>query len=367
MVVEAKLMWRRIIILFGLIGVLASCQGSPALPESAETTNPAAVVPSASGADAAVSAPWVGPEAASGADAAVSAPWAGPKAAPGSGPAAAPPIGAAAAAKNGPGPIKAVYFAPKDGAEIDAADLRRHPEVKVVHHFDDLKEASGQGIAIWIDKDVADQVDRDWLDASPQISVPIVVVGYHDTLYAFRETLGAFYIEGPRVDWSKQRVAPGFSVWMWKEYTPRTKSAWHRGYDQTAAVRDILAVTDALLAGNVPPLEEDALPSGADSFGPDQAMALVLQDHAEYPRAGETRDIEIMTGGPPPGSKVKGTLTSKVEPSSEPDTYIVTLTKRWDLIFNGKELVGHWKYKVAPDAVQLIESEDNTDLVGMVK
>jgi hypothetical protein len=74
-----------------------------------------------------------------------------------------------------------------------------------------------------------------------------------------------------------------------------------------------------------------------------------------------------MTGGDAPGSKVTGTLTTTVNASSEPETYIVTLTKRWNLTFNDKKLAGYWKYKVTPQAVQLIESDDNTDLVQLVK
>jgi hypothetical protein len=255
---------------------------------------------------------------------------------------------------------KAVYFVSEDDGEIDSVDLQQHPEIKVVHKFSELKEESGKGIAIWIDKSVADQVDRNWLRDLPQRSNPIVLVGYHDSLYAFRETLDAFDIHGPKIDWSSVRVTPGFSVWKWKEFTPSTKSAWRHGYDQPSTVENILAVTDPLLEGKEPPV-------GQDLFNKTQAVDAVLKDHPEYPQAGETKDIETMTGGPAPGSKVTGTLATTVDTTSEPEAYTVTLTKRWNLTFNDKKLIGYWKYKVTPQGVQLIESEDNTDLVQLVK
>jgi hypothetical protein len=255
---------------------------------------------------------------------------------------------------------KAVYFVSAGGGEIDSVDLQQHPEVKVVHKFSELKEESSEGNAIWIDKNIADQVDHEWLRELPQRSNPIVLVGYHNSLYAFRETLDAFDISGPQVDWSSVRVTPGFSVWKWKEFTPSTKSAWMGGYDQSSTVDHILAITDPLLEGKIPPVE-------VPSFDKQQAVDAVLTDHPDYPRIGETKDIETMTGGDAPGSKVTGTLTTTVNASSEPETYIVTLTKRWNLTFNDKKLVGYWKYKVTPQAVQLIESDDNTDLVQLVK
>jgi hypothetical protein len=150
---------------------------------------------------------------------------------------------------------KAVYFVSAGGGEIDSVDLQQHPEVKVVHKFSELKEESSEGNAIWIDKNIADQVDHEWLRELPQRSNPIVLVGYHNSLYAFRETLDAFDISGPQVDWSSVRVTPGFSVWKWKEFTPSTKSAWMGGYDQSSTVDHILAITDPLLEGKILPVE----------------------------------------------------------------------------------------------------------------
>jgi hypothetical protein len=73
--------------------------------------------------------------------------------------------------------------------------------------------------------------------------------------YAFRETLNAFDIQGPRVDWSSVRVAPGFSV---RVYT-FVEIGWKLGYDQPSTVENILAITDPLLDGMNPPGRDDLI------------------------------------------------------------------------------------------------------------
>lgn len=139
------------------------------------------------------------------------------------------------------------------------------------------------------------------------------------------------------------------------------------------------ALTAVLLAGcqivdkeknadPVPLLQTAGRPHSAETaFTPDQAVAAVLADHPEFPQAGESNPIETMTGGPYPGTKVEGTLFTSVEASSEPERYIVTLAKQWNFSVNDKELKGLWKFEVTPDAVRLLESNDNTDLIHVVK
>jgi len=232
--------------------------------------------------------------------------------------------------------------------------------VKVVHRFDDLKTSASEGIAIWIDKNAAEQVDLDWLRKPPQQEDPIALIGYGNALYAFREKLNAFGIEGPRADWNHEALAPGFSVWMWRDDSGKSRSAWNLGYREPATVDNVRAVTDALLDGKEPPAPPEA-------FDADQAVAAVLREHPEYPAAGEKRSIETMTGGPAPGLRVGGTLATAVEAADEPDTYIVTLTKRWELQVNDHWLVGYWRYKATPSGIELLASEDNTDEIALVK
>ncbi|MFM1652502.1 hypothetical protein ACI7RC_10425 [Brevibacillus sp. B_LB10_24] len=112
-------------------------------------------------------------------------------------------------------------------------------------------------------------------------------------------------------------------------------------------------------------LQETKAPESA--FDETEAAEAVLRDHPDFPQPGEVKEIETTTGGEYPGTKVKGTLSTKVEPSQEPDTYIVTLTKQWNFTINDKELIGTWQYEVTPHSVQLIDHEDNTDLIEIVK
>jgi|GEM_PF-5029895 len=104
-----------------------------------------------------------------------------------------------------------------------------------------------------------------------------------------------------------------------------------------------------------------------EPFDQHQAVAAVLKEHPGFPQANETEEIETVTGGPAPGSTVTGTLHTSVEATSETDTYTVTLSKRWNLIFNGEQVEGHWTYAVTPDGIELVDSADNTELVTMIK
>lgn len=140
----------------------------------------------------------------------------------------------------------AVYFVATEGGEIDPADLQQHPELAVVHTFAELKAVAAEKAAIWIDKNVTDQVERAWLSEQSQLAKTIVAIGYHDSLYAFREVLDAFGIKGPYVDWSQKLVSPGFSVWKLKSYTATQRSAWLRGYEEPSTVERIVTETAPL-------------------------------------------------------------------------------------------------------------------------
>lgn len=145
-------------------------------------------------------------------------------------------------------PLKAIYLVRGQG-QLAAEDLKRHPEVAVVHTFADLKHLARAKTALWIDKDVVDLVDGEWLDQAPQRRYPLVVVGYSHALYAFREALPGHRVIGPYVDWSKETVEPGFSIWMIREETDTSRSAYMGGYEGTPTVQDILGKTNLLLEG----------------------------------------------------------------------------------------------------------------------
>jgi hypothetical protein len=146
---------------------------------------------------------------------------------------------------------KALYLM-LDSGQIAQADLQQHPEVVVVHSFADVQQRlSSMDISIWIDKDALGLIPAQWLMQAPQKFCPLVVVGYHDALFAFREGLAGFGIgepiNGSDVDWSTRRIEPGFSVWILQPRidAPHTRyTAVMRGYDQQPTIQAIFDITD---------------------------------------------------------------------------------------------------------------------------
>ncbi len=142
--------------------------------------------------------------------------------------------------------IQAIYLAPQNGGEISEADLKNHPEVFKVTDFETLNSYTEKYIIpIWIDKDAIDLLPQNWINQYPERFYPIVVVGYNNALYAMREKLNML-IHGPRVDWSKQNLEPGFSVWMNKSQDNGDTSATLKGYNEPVTINNILEVSNEL-------------------------------------------------------------------------------------------------------------------------
>jgi len=142
--------------------------------------------------------------------------------------------------------IKAVYLMPVTGGQITKEDLAAYPEILPVTDFETLTSHTNKHIAIWIDKDAVDLLPEGWLNQEPQKYYPIVLVGYNNALYSMREKLH-FPIHGPKVDWSKQKLEPGFSVWMIEKDTPNETSAFMKGYAEPVTAERILEVSNELL------------------------------------------------------------------------------------------------------------------------
>jgi len=146
-----------------------------------------------------------------------------------------------------PSLYKAVYLTHNLEA-LTVDDISAHPEVIISPTFDDFKSHAVSRIALWVDKNAVNMIDKNWLNLPPQKYYPLVIVGYNDPLYCFRDTLSIGQIEGPYVDWSKEEIEPGFCVWMiLKEISNEGISSIFRGYHQTPTVQDILDVTNPLL------------------------------------------------------------------------------------------------------------------------
>jgi len=144
-------------------------------------------------------------------------------------------------------PIEAVYLKPKDSGQISEEALRQHPEILEVNSFEVLQASVANKVAIWIDKDAVDLVEEGWLSQAPQKNYPLIMVGYNNGLYSFRDKLSVGTIHGPKVDWSVQKLEPGFSIWMIKEVTENSLSATMKGFSREPNLEALLIVTNQLL------------------------------------------------------------------------------------------------------------------------
>jgi len=143
--------------------------------------------------------------------------------------------------------IKAIYLVHGRG-HLSDNDLADHPEVLVVHTFLELQEiAATNAVDLWIDKDAVELVDSDWLHQEPQKYYPIVFVGFNDPLYAFREQLTGFGIEGPEINWDTKSLETGFCIWILQAEGEFSSSAFINGYPEEATVQSILNITNVHL------------------------------------------------------------------------------------------------------------------------
>jgi hypothetical protein len=148
---------------------------------------------------------------------------------------------------------KAVYLVQGNGA-LSVDELEARPDIVVVDTFAEFQRHAKDKVALWIDKNAVSLVSRQWIEEEPQRYYPLVLVGYNDTLYSFREVLplGMFY--GPIVDWSKKKLEPGFSVIQIEKDSDqgnRPKVVFLKGYNQRPRVEDVIDITNALLEGKL--------------------------------------------------------------------------------------------------------------------
>lgn len=105
---------------------------------------------------------------------------------------------------------------------------------------------------------------------------------------------------------------------------------------------------------------------GRTPFEKSDAINKVLLNHLEFPgKDGEVKRIEVPIGGKQ-GAKAHVDLKTTVEESGK-DTFVVTLTKDWNLSINGQKVISRWKYKVTSGELTLIGCEDNDKRVAIIK
>ena len=143
---------------------------------------------------------------------------------------------------------KVIYLAPKDGGQLTTDDINKYPEVIRVSDFNKFKKLVSKNTAIWIDKDAVDLLDLNWVQKEAESKIPIVLIGYNNALYSFREKLSGFGIVGPNVDWSQENLESGFSIWMLKSETNSSTFSFMEGYDLSPSVKQILSITNNLIS-----------------------------------------------------------------------------------------------------------------------
>lgn len=118
--------------------------------------------------------------------------------------------------------ITAVYLTLKSGGQLSQSDLSAYPQVVTVYTFKQLKndvDSSNHPLEIWIDKNALTKIpnsDLDWLINKARDHYLFGLIGYNNSLYAFRDKLGLYGMQGPSVDWSKMKLQPGFSLAMYQ-------------------------------------------------------------------------------------------------------------------------------------------------------
>ncbi len=160
-----------------------------------------------------------------------------------------------------PKSFRAVYLVQRQG-ELSPADLQAHPEVLVTNTFEGFTQHADKRVALWIDKNAVNLIRGQpqergrtpWLDQAPQANYPLVLVGYNDWLYSFRENLTLCCFLGPIIDWRTKKLEPGFSVIQRKATsTGLSDILFLKGYNQMPKVQAILHNTNALLDGKIKP------------------------------------------------------------------------------------------------------------------
>jgi len=142
---------------------------------------------------------------------------------------------------------KAVYFR-RDGDPVLAdSELKKFPEIKVVKRFSELEKNLRNPLGIWIDKNVLDDIPRDWLKQSPQKDYPVIVLGYNKPIDVFGTLLPVDFPWPYNPQLSRENLPPGFSAWK----QTGADMGIIKGYDQIE-VPKLLEVTESLLNNKVP-------------------------------------------------------------------------------------------------------------------
>jgi hypothetical protein len=232
--------------------------------------------------------------------------------------------------------FKAVYLMPVTGGQIIKEDLEAHLEILPVTDFATLASHTNKHIAIWIDKDVISLLPEGWLTQEPQKYYPIIVVGYNNALYSMREKLNLPII-GPWVDWSKQTLGPGFSVWMIESHSANSLPAFMKGYAEEMTASRILEVSNELLKKSLSIIEYKntqygfsfSLPVSWEGYS-------IAEDKWEGTSSGPNGDMVVKKG---PIILIRHPKWTSANPKQDIPIMIFTIAQ-WDSLEQGKFHIG---------------------------
>ena len=148
-------------------------------------------------------------------------------------------------------PIRAAYLVHSPG-QLPRAELAQHPEILVTSSFAAFQRAARQRIGLWVDINALDLVDSSWFDQMPQAAYPIIVIGYGDSLHAFKNGLGICCFLGPAGTYPGYDD-PGYSVIMRASGEMGATTIFAQDFKQPPHVEDILRINNELLDGNIAP------------------------------------------------------------------------------------------------------------------
>ena len=112
--------------------------------------------------------------------------------------------------------------------------------------------------------------------------------------------------------------------------------------------------------------------SAGEGFTEKEAIAKVLAssqlDHeaSNYPIKPGNRIVRAHVSFGPNQSKIDVTYSTKSAKAGKA-TYIVTLTKNYNIVLNGNDIVSYQVFKATPENIEMITSEDNSRILETAK
>jgi hypothetical protein len=104
-------------------------------------------------------------------------------------------------------------------------------------------------------------------------------------------------------------------------------------------------------------------------FTEDQAIQIALKtdkgNSVNFPTTPGTKKVEATIGGKS-GTTKNLELRTKVEKKGN-DTFVVTFVKDWNIKVGNKEAISYWEFQVNSKGAILLKSEDNENLIAIIK